>query len=229
VNQQSVLIIGDHAAFARDIVSHWQLERAVPTFTIVSTEFLSAPLPEACDLAIVDGTSVPQEKLSSTLHSLENRNAAVICVVSQESKFQALKTQFHRVLPVKQSEEWLGAVVVLGTEVLRRTEGNSRLRRAEQAVNTHQSEAALGRFMLDARHGFNNALTSVLGNAELLMMETQAIPLEMREQVETIHSMALRLHEMMQRFSSLEAEMQFAERERRAEPRVPVQAYASGS
>jgi hypothetical protein len=34
----------------------------------------------------------------------------------------------------------------------------------------------------------------------------------MREQLETLHSMSLRLHEMMQRFTSLEMEMQCAEK-----------------
>jgi hypothetical protein len=66
--------------------------------------------------------------------------------------------------------------------------------------------------MLDSRHGFNNALTSVLGNAELLMLSIERVPQDMREQVETIHAMALKLYEMMQRFSSLESEMRFEEK-----------------
>jgi signal transduction histidine kinase len=223
------MIIADQPAFARDVVNHWQMERLVPAFTIISSEFFSAPHPGQCDVAILDGSSLPENTLNTMLQSLEGRAAAVICVVSHESRFHGLKSQFHRVLPIKQNEEWLGALVVLGAEVLRRQETNARLRRADQLVNAHQSQAALGRFMLETRHGFNNALTSVLGNAELLMLETSTMPAEMREQVETIHSMALRLHEMMQRFSSLEAEMQFAEREARGEPRFPLQAYASGS
>jgi signal transduction histidine kinase len=229
VNQQSVLIIADQPAFARDVVSHWQMERVVPAFTIMSSEFFSAPHPGQCDLAIVDGTTLPEARLNMVLQSLESRAGAIICVVSQQSRFHGLKTQYHRVLPLKQNEEWLGAIVVLGTEVLRRQEAAARLRRADQVVNAHQSQAALGRFMLETRHGFNNALTSVLGNAELLLLETASLSPEMREQVETIHSMALRLHEMMQRFSSLEAEMQFAEREARTDARPPLQAYASGS
>lgn len=229
MNQQSVLIVADQPAFARDLVSHWQMERLVPAFTIVSSEVVASPHPGHTDLAIVDGDSLPEARLHALLQSLEAQAAVIICVVAQESRFHALKSQYHRVLPLKQNEEWLGAMVVLGAEVLRRQEAVTRLRRADQSLNAHQNQAVLGRFMLESRHGFNNALTSVLGNAELLMLETAALPPEMREQVETIHAMALRLHEMMQRFSSLEAEMQFAEREARSEPRASVQAYASGS
>jgi signal transduction histidine kinase len=228
VNQQSVLIIADQPAFARDLVSHWQMERVVPTFTVISNDF-PAPDPGPCELAIIDATSLRERKFHEILQTLEGRGIPVICVVSQEARFQALRTQHHRALPIKQNEEWLGAVVVLGTEVLRRQESAARQRRAEQVLATSQNQAVLGRFMLDARHNFNNALTSVLGNAELLMMESASLSIEMREQVETIHSMALRLHEMMQRFSSIEAEMQFAEREGRPESQFRPRAYASGT
>ena len=222
MNQHSVLIIGDRPGFGRDLVSHWQMERVVPALTVISSEIFASQNPGHCDLAIVDGSSLPESRLADTLHTIENLASTVICVVEQEARFLALRSQYHRVLPLKQNEEWLGAVVVLGTEVLRRQDAMARLRRAEQVENASRNQAILGRFMLDARHGFNNALTSVLGNAELLMLESGALPQEMREQVETIHMMALRLHEMMQRFSSLEAEMQFAERETRADTRLAV-------
>jgi signal transduction histidine kinase len=80
--------------------------------------------------------------------------------------------------------------------------------------------------MLEMRHGLNNCLTSVLGNAELLLLEPGTVSGETREQIETIHTMALRMHEVMQRFSSLESEMHFAEKESHSETRefyhVPV-------
>jgi signal transduction histidine kinase len=66
--------------------------------------------------------------------------------------------------------------------------------------------------VLETRHNFNNALTSVLGNAELLLLDSAEMTPSMREQLETVHEMTLRLHEMMLRFTSLEAEMQFSDR-----------------
>ena len=75
----------------------------------------------------------------------------------------------------------------------------------------------------------NNALTAVLGNAELLMLDGEGLSPQVREQVETIQSMALRLHEMMQRFSSLEAELNMEERDVRSDTHQGTAAYLQGS
>jgi signal transduction histidine kinase len=140
-----------------------------------------------------------------------------------------LRSEFARVLAIRQHDAWLDSVVVLSGEVLRRVEATARAKRAEAATHASTCNAALGKYMLDARHGFNNALTSVLGNAELLLLEPAALPERMREQIDTIHNMALRLHEMMQRFSSLESEMYFTERESQSENKGTPQAYLSGT
>jgi len=57
------------------------------------------------------------------------------------------------------------------------------------------------------RHNLNNALTSVLGNSDLLLIEPGSLSAHTRAQIETIRNMTLRIHEIMQRFSSLEKEM----------------------
>ena len=92
--------------------------------------------------------------------------------------------------------------------------------------DVREREAALGRYMLEVRHSFNNALTSVLGNSELLLLEPGALPAQTRDQVETIHTMSLRLCEVMQRFSRLENEMRFSEGESHSETRE-MPAYLS--
>ena len=61
--------------------------------------------------------------------------------------------------------------------------------------------------MLEMRHSLNNALTSVLGNSDLLLLEPGSFSAQTRAQIETIRNMTLRIHEIMQRFSSLEKEM----------------------
>jgi signal transduction histidine kinase len=53
----------------------------------------------------------------------------------------------------------------------------------------------------------NNALTSVLGNSELMLLEPGAFSADVRDQLSTIHSMALRIHDVLQRFSSMEMEI----------------------
>ena len=76
-----------------------------------------------------------------------------------------------------------------------------------------EHEALLGLYMLEMRHNLNNALTSVLGNSDLLLLEPGSFSAQTRAQIETIRNMTLRIHEIMQRFSSLAIEIQVAEKQ----------------
>jgi signal transduction histidine kinase len=226
VNGQAVLIISDSAHFARDVVARWQMERLVPEFTVKDSTRWNAATSAPVELAIVGG--LVEHRVTTVLRSLESLGVPTICVVEDVALYQ-MRSEFGRVVAVRKHEDWLDSVMVIGNEVLRRVDAVARAKRAESAANINTSQAALGKYMLEARHGFNNALTSVLGNAELLMLETTALPEGMRQQIDTIHNMALRLHEMMQRFSSLETEMYFAERESHTETKATAQAYLSGT
>jgi hypothetical protein len=62
------------------------------------------------------------------------------------------------------------------------------------------------------RTNVNNALTTVLGNAELLVLEP-GLPANVLAQVDTIRNMALRMHEVFQRLYSLEKELTVVARE----------------
>lgn len=228
MNKSSVLIIADHPDFARDIVAHWQVERNVPIFTVLSSEFWSAPGRGRGDLVVVGATQLPERKLAALLRDLDATETPTICVFDSVTIAEVLRREFPRVCPVRHTENWLEVLVTLANEILRRSESTAKLRHADQLAQGYVGQAALGNYMQQTRHGFNNALTSVLGNAELLMLESERMSEGMREQVSIIHSMALRLHEMMQRFASLEAEMMTGNGEtppgvRRSE------AYAQGS
>jgi len=94
---------------------------------------------------------------------------------------------------------------------LRHAEALRLARQAERAAAKNENHATLGRYMLEMKHSVNNALTSMLGNAELLLLEPGQLSSQSLAQVKTIHSMALRINEVMQRFSSLASEMREAE------------------
>ncbi len=227
VNHPTLVIIADQNDRARDIVARWQMERTVPTFTLLNSELWDPALSAPCDLAIVFG--VKEERATPILTAFDGKNIPCIYVAEKEAAFQHFRSSFPRMLVLHQHDAWLESLVVLAGEVLRRVEASARAKKAESAAQQTQRQATLGKYMLDTRHSFNNALTSVLGNAELMLLEPAALPGHIREQVDTIHSMALRLHEMMQRFSSLESEMHFAERESQIDTRGRSQAYVSGS
>ena len=106
-----------------------------------------------------------------------------------------------------------------------RARAEARARAAEETCATLERQAMLGRYMLEMRHGLNNALTSLLGNSDLLLIEPGSLSAQARAQIETIRNMTLRIHEVMQRFSSLEKEMnvvaQQVERDSGKVPRLP--------
>ena len=107
---------------------------------------------------------------------------------------------------------WPAIVGIIGREMLHRGQAESRSREAEQFLSLAQAEATLGRFMIEMRSNVNNALTTMLGNAELLAHES-GLPVGVHAQADAIRNMALRLHEIFQRFSSLEKELTIAARD----------------
>lgn len=217
MNHQTVLIVAQEPAMARDIVARWQSERTVPSFTLMSTDFPRIDGLGEFDLAIVQGENGDAQRWHQTVEPMAH---SVLHIGNTRVNGKSVT--------VPRNAEWLNTTVLVAKEMLRRCELEKRLRKAEASTNHTERHASLGQYMLDARHGFNNALTSVLGNAELLMAAGAKFDAETREQVETIHTMSLKLYEMMQRFSSLEAEMRFEDKNNTREfPRAQSAAFGS--
>jgi len=206
--QETVLIISDDAEFARTVVGRWQMELMIPAFTLMGSDLPSGATRAAGSVTIV-GPRV--QRLAAILTALDASGTSIVSVTG-DGDLARLRASYPRVLFVRQTDGWCDVLVQLAGEVLRRCQANGRMQRAEQALSANHRHATLGKYMLEMRHGLNNCLTSVLGNAELLLLEPGTLSAETREQIQTIHNMALRMHEVMQRFSSLESEMQFAEK-----------------
>ena len=130
---------------------------------------------------------------------------------------------------LRQHEGWLDALVLIVSESLRRSEMMDRLERVERAGAHLQHHASLGTYMLEMRHSLNNALTSVLGNSELLLLDPGQLSAAARSQIETIRNMSLRMHEVMQRFSSLEKELKVVERQAAGETRSKSKSAGASS
>ncbi len=82
--------------------------------------------------------------------------------------------------------------------------------------------------MLDVRHTLNNSLTSVLGNSELLVLDPGSLSASERSQIETIRNMAVRMHEILRRFSSIEKELNAVEKQAENEARTKSRAASAG-
>lgn len=221
-NPHVVLIIADDAAFPRDLLGRWQMERTVPAFTIMSTELFHGAGLGHFDVAIIG--PVRNGRLPSILKSMDAGSHPVVCVLETAAQLHGVRAEHPRPLLMQQHEGWLDALLLIASECLKRADLTSRVRKVEQAAAINARNAALGRYMLDNRHGFNNLLTSVLGNSELLLMECDNLAETARDQLDTIHKMALHMHEIMQRFSSIAVEMQVAENQSQDETSLPSHA-----
>lgn len=227
MNPPNVLIISDEPDFARTLIARWHSERSEPAFTLMSSDLWNGPNDAQYDVAIVG--PIRSGRLTPILKSLDTPTRPTVCVCDDGSGLRTLHDIHPRVLAVRQIEGWVDAVVGIVTEGIRRVEAQAKAKKAEQVAALNQRHAALGRYMLEMRHSLNNALTSVLGNAELVMMQSEGVSQTTKDQLETIRSMSLRMHEIMQRFSSLETEMQFAERQSLSETKLASQSFVSGT
>lgn len=227
MNQETVLIISDDAEFPRVVMTRWQAERTVPTFTLLTGELWNGAKVAAFNLAVVG--PLFKNRAAAVLDKLEAAGAPAVFVSTDSKAIRTVRANCPRAVALQQHDGWLDAVVLVSSEILRRVEATARAQRAEQAAGARERDATLGRYMLEMRHSFNNALTSVLGNSELLLLEPGALSAQARDQVDTIHTMALRLREVMQRFSSLENEMRFSEKESQAETREAATSLVSNA
>lgn len=161
---------------------------------------------------------VNAEKLRSIISaSAASRCTAVVYVPDGSDDGSNLQARHPQLLIVPRHDGWAETLILVSIEALRRVEATNRAQRAEHHSQDCQRHAILGRYMLEMRPSVNNALTSVLGNADLLLLEPGQNSGESREQIRAIQAMALRLNEIMQRFSSLASEMRSNEKESQAE------------
>jgi signal transduction histidine kinase len=208
VDAPTVLIISDEAEFSRRVTARWQMERTVPAFTMLGGDLWPRFAADVFDVAIVG--DLRRELLSVVLEPLHSTSQPIFCVCRDTATAQLVRERWPRISILRPSEHWLETLVLAASEAVHRSRSESRARSAEVACASLERQATLGRYMLEMRHNLNNALTSVLGNSDLLLLEPGSLSAQTRAQIETIRNMTLRIHEIMQRFSSLEKEMNVA-------------------
>jgi hypothetical protein len=226
VHRPIVLILASDPGFAREITAHWPQSPARsgsddPEFVILDEGFSRSLQGSDYDLAIADASSVdkktdnrklPIKTLNKNLkQSLSTAGKPAIVIHSDPSR------DFYNIHGAvidlrREPGLWPAIAGLLGREILRRYQAEAHARAAAHSRDIAESEATLGRYMVEMRTNINNALTTVLGNAELLVHEP-GLPASVQSQADAIRHMALRLHEVFQRFSSIEKELNVAHRE----------------
>jgi signal transduction histidine kinase len=219
LNRSNVLIVSDDPEFARTVAARWQSERHIPEITLATSDVCHPASRLGCDLVIVG--PVHGGRLRSVLSAINAfSGTAVLYVPTGPEDTSELHIQYPHLLIMPKHDGWAGTLVLISIEALRRIEAINRAQQAEHNSLACQHYATLGRYILDMRPSINNALTSVLGNADLLLLEPGQNSGERREQIRAIQTMGLRLNEIMQRFSSLASEMRADEKESQAETEI---------
>ena len=211
----SVLILTDETDFARLLTACWQAERHPPGITVLGSDLWKDHEVLAHDLVVVG--PLHDGKLSELLRSLDPTTALILCAPADSRELGQLRNKHPRLVHVPLREDWTQTLLLVAGESLRRTEALRLARQAEGKAARNEQYATLGRYIMDMKHSVNNALTSMIGNAELLLLEPGQLSKQSLAQIKTIHSMALRMNEIMQRFSSLASEMRDAENASQAE------------
>ncbi len=239
-NRPTVLILTSDPAFSREITERWPQHPAphsdAPEFIVLDGGFSRDLKGSNYDLAIADAScyqenSLQDEKVRSVEHDesidIDKDNNLKIVALKQSLAAPGKPTIIIYSSPAADFYDngpynLHGAVIelrrepaivgLIGREILRCRQAELRAAEAEQDCASAQAEATLGRYMLEMRTNVNNALTTLLGNAELLALES-GLPATVQAQADTIRNMALRLHEVFQRFSSIEKELTVAARE----------------
>ena len=211
VDLRTVLIISDDPEFAHTIMTRWQSENNLPAFTVMKGDLCQKLDADSFEVAIVG--AVRPIVLASVLKALEPLTKPVLFIWDGGQSAEMVRKSQLRAMVLRQHEGWLDALVLLVSEALRYCEAQVRAIRAEEANVLLKRQATLGRYILEMRHSLNNALTSVLGNSELLLLEPETLSAGARSQIETVRNMGLRMHEILQRFSSLEKELTVIERQ----------------
>jgi signal transduction histidine kinase len=212
--------VSDDADFARDVVARWQAERHPPEIALTTSDVWRLTSAASHNLAIIGFVSHHEPLILGSLCAPPGKPA--IYVTEDENDIPTLRSEYPQLLVIPRREGWTSTLILLASEMLRRVEALGRAHRAERMAIESQKHAALGQYMLEMRPNINNALTSVLGNADLLLLEPGNAIEQTRDQIQTIHTMALRLNEIMQRFSSLDTEMRAGEKVSHGETADPA-------
>ncbi len=218
-----ILIVSDDTEFVRALLARWRTEMDSPAITAVSMN-VSAQANSAGYVLVVVG---PLRQGAAPPAAPVLHIDSTVCAVGDLASLASVRAKHADWILLPEYVGWTEALLSVAREVLRRTTAEKRAREAELTNHAHQRFGVLGRSLLEARPGMVNALTSLLGNADLILLSDDPMPAECREQVRTIRTMALRLNEMVQRLSSLESEMELNDRKSHVETNEIPMAEAS--
>src|SRR6185312_1075800 len=149
------------AGFFRDLVARWQMQSHVPEFTAVNSDLLRSTSCSPFDIAIAG--DVQPSRVNEVRTVLNRGAAAAMYVAATGESVHGLRREYPRLTVIPRHDAWLDTLVLVTEEALKRREISVHIQRLEQNARAHEAHAVVGKYVSEMRHGFNNALTSVLG------------------------------------------------------------------
>ncbi len=203
-----ILIVSDDSEFVRSLTARWRMENDSPAITAVSTGVSPQTSSSGYEMIVMG----PLRECVALPAGPALHPDSVVCAVGDEESLKVVRAVHGNWLLVPECPGWPRILFSLVDEVLRRKAAETRAREAEITNFSQKRFGILGKSLLEARPGMVNAITSLLGNADLMLLSEEPLPDNYREHVRTIHIMALRLKEIVQRLSSIENELELSER-----------------
>ena len=201
MEQARIVVVSDDREFVNSILQSWQRLHFSPEFAVTGSKSPGAA--GRCAVLLADGISALPGA---------GAGASLAIAISDEALPEAAEGM--RAVRIPRGVGWADQAALLVQETVLRLEAQAQLAEMKERLRELERFAALGRFIVEARHGLGNALTGVMGNSELLLLEAGAgMRSEARSQLETIHAMSLKMHETFHQLSSLEIELRMAERQ----------------
>jgi signal transduction histidine kinase len=196
VKECRIVIASGDSEFVNSLMQSWRRLNYEPEFT-VSNHGLAE---------LADGTVVVADGVAAL--ACLSGPALLTIVIAADQALPEIPSSQLRLVRIRRGEGWADLAAALAQEAVLRVKALQQVVEAERRLGESERFAAIGRFIVDERHGLANALTSVMGNSELVLLDSGAeLRDEIRGQLETIHAMSLRMHETLQRLSSLDTEM----------------------
>src|SRR5271155_148358 len=133
LSHSSVLIVSDDTEFARTVAARWQAERRVPEITLTTSDVWQASAAQGYNLVIVG--PVRDNKISSILSALNSFPANAAVYVSSDARDSAsLAAENPHVLVIPREDGWIGTLILVAGEALRRAAATVRAQRAERVA-----------------------------------------------------------------------------------------------
>src|SRR3984893_16061773 len=138
VDQPTVLVISDDVEFSRSITARWQMERHVPTFTMLSGDLW----PRSIDnFAVAIVGPLRRELLSVVLEPLHSTQQPLFCVCNEAATAKLVRERWPRTSVLRGEENWLNVLIPAASEAVLRASAETRARVAEEACAALERQA----------------------------------------------------------------------------------------